>query len=386
MQYNSIQIIPQNHDMIQPANHANNFDFIRFLAASFVIITHAYAIKGFPDGNDFSGQLIGELYPFSFFGVRIFFLISGYLILQSFERKKSNLDYMWKRFLRIIPGLFVLIMLMVFLYGPLFSSYSLKEYFSNPQTYQMLWSIVLYRINGYLPGVFAVDKNTELLGSLWTLPYEFSMYIGIMVLGFFKILHKRYFNLIIWIGLIGICVFYPTYFKEILGHSYIPFLRLSYWSIIEFSNFFVGGMLLYQFRDIIKYRFSIFLFIILLFSISIYFDNQFFVRVIIYSLLPYFIFYLGNLKGWLNRFGKYGDFSYGIYIYGFPVQQMLVFLTKHEMSVLELQILSFATVLPLAFLSWHLVEKQALKFKNKFANPVYDHAHYTQPIKTNKSS
>jgi peptidoglycan/LPS O-acetylase OafA/YrhL len=358
---------PKITNMIQPVNHTNNFDFIRFLAASFVIITHAYPLKNLPDGNDLSGQLIGELYPFSFFGVRIFFLISGYLILQSFDRKKSNLDYMWKRCLRILPGLFVLILLMVFVYGPFFSFYSAKEYFSNPQTYQMLWSVVLYRINGFLPGVFNIDKNTELLGSLWTLPYEFSMYIGIMILSFFRILNKKYFNLITWICLINICVFYPTYFKEILGHSYIPFLRLSLWNTIEFSNFFLGGMLLYQFKDMIKYRFTIFLTIIILFSISIYFNNQFIVRVIIYSLLPYFIFYLGNIKGWLNRFGKYGDLSYGIYIYGFPVQQMLVFLTKNELSVLELQILSFIVVLPLAFLSWHLVEKRALTFKNIFS-------------------
>ena len=131
------------------------------------------------------------MYPFSFFGVRIFFLISGYLILQSFERKKSNLDYMWKRTLRIFPGLFVLILLMVFVYGPIFSFYSPKEYFSNPQTYQMFWSVILYRLNGLLPGVFTINEQVQLIGSLWTLPYEFSMYIGILILGVFRIFSTR---------------------------------------------------------------------------------------------------------------------------------------------------------------------------------------------------
>jgi peptidoglycan/LPS O-acetylase OafA/YrhL len=318
------------------------------------------------DGKDFLGQLTNGQYPFSFFGLRIFFLISGYLILKSFERKKSYIDYLWKRILRIFPGLIVLILLMIFVYGPYFSFYSAKEYFANPQTYQMFWSITLYRFHVILPGVFTENKQTMLLGSLWTLPYEFSMYIGIMLLGMFKILNKRYFNLFIWVLLLILCVFYPSYFHTFLDNNYIPFLRLILWSTIEFSCFFLGGMLLYQFRDLIKYRLNVFIIIILLLIVNVYFNNQLLVRTIIYGFLPYIIFYLSNLKGFLNRFGKYGDLSYGIYIYGFPIQQMLIFVTKNEISALNLQIVSFAIVLPLAFLSWHLVEKQALKFKNLF--------------------
>jgi peptidoglycan/LPS O-acetylase OafA/YrhL len=86
-----------NKQITQLHNFKNNYDFIRFLA-SFVIITHAYALKGIEDGNDFLGQLIGARYPFSFFGVRIFFLISGYLILQSFERKNPILIICGKDF------------------------------------------------------------------------------------------------------------------------------------------------------------------------------------------------------------------------------------------------------------------------------------------------
>jgi peptidoglycan/LPS O-acetylase OafA/YrhL len=310
------------------------------------------------------GQLIGEAFPFSFFGVRIFFLISGYLILQSFERKKSNLDYIWKRCLRIFPGLFVLLLLLVFVYGPIFSFYSTKEYFSNPQTYQMLWAITLYRVQGYLPGVFTQNKQEWLTGSLWTLPYEFSMYFGVLILGMSKILNKKYLNLLIWLLLLIVCIFHSTYFNTIIGDKYIPFLGLKFWSIIEFSYFFLAGMLFHQFRDLIKFRFSTFLFIIFLLIVSVYFNNPLIQRTIIYGLLPYYIFYLSNLKGFLNHFGKYGDLSYGIYIYGYPIQIMLVFLTKNEISVLNLQILSFVIILPLAFLSWHLVEKQALKFKN----------------------
>lgn len=348
-------------------NFKNNFDFIRFLAASFVLVTHAYALKGIDDGKDFLGQLIGPAFPFSFFGVRIFFLISGFLILQSFERKKSYLDYFWKRLLRIIPGLFVLVIFMIFVFGPLFSVYSIKDYFTNTQTYQMLWSVTIYRLNGFLPGVFVENNEVVLLGSLWTLPYEFSMYIGVMILGAVKLLDKKSFNFAIWIFSIVICVFYPTYFEPIISPWYIPFLRLKLWSVIEFSCFFLGGMLVHQFRERISFKFSIFLVILLVFAANVYFENQLVVRVMIYSLLPYVVFYLGNLKGWLNYFGRYGDFSYGIYIYGFPIQQMLVFLTRNETSVFHIQVLSFVIVLPLSVLSWHLVEKQMLKFKNKFS-------------------
>lgn len=357
-----------NKQITQLHNFKNNYDFIRFLAASFVIITHAYALKGIEDGNDFLGQLIGARYPFSFFGVRIFFLISGYLILQSFERKKSYLDYLWKRFLRIIPGLFVLVLFMIFIFGPIFSVYTIKDYFTNTQTYQMMRSVTIYRLNGVLPGVFFENNQAQLLGSLWTLPYEFSMYIGVMILGAIKLLDKRSFNLVVWMFSIVICVFYPTYFESIISSWYIPFFRLKIWYVIEFSCFFLGGMLAHQFREKIRFKFNIFLSILLVFAVNVYFDNQIITRMMIYSLLPYVIFYLGNLKGKLNNFGKYGDFSYGIYIYGFPIQQMLVFLTKNKSTVFELQVLSFVIVLPLSILSWHLVEKQALKFKNKFSD------------------
>jgi hypothetical protein len=73
----------------------------------------------------------------------------------------------------------------------LFSVYSIKDYFTNPQTYQMLWSVTIYRLNGFLPGVFMENKEVVLLGSLWTLPYEFSMYIGVMILGALKFLDKK---------------------------------------------------------------------------------------------------------------------------------------------------------------------------------------------------
>lgn len=357
-----------NQRIPQLNNFKNNYDFIRFLAASFVIITHAYALKGIGDGNDFLGQLIGPSYPFSFFGVRIFFLISGYLILQSFERKKSYIDYLWKRLLRIIPGLFVLIIFMIFVFGPFFSVYPIKDYFTNAQTYQMLWSVTIYRLNGFLPGVFIENKEVVLLGSLWTLPYEFSMYIGVMILGAFKMLDKKRFNFAVWIILIIICVFYPTYFESIISRWYIPFFRLKFWDLVEFSCFFLGGMLVHQFRDKIVFKFNIFLLILLLFTVNVYFNNQLIERLMIYSLLPYVIFYLGNIKGRLNHFGRFGDFSYGIYIYGFPIQQMLVFLTKNESSVFYIQVLSFAIVLPLSILSWHLVEKPVLAFKNKFSS------------------
>ena len=132
----------------------NNLDVIRFLAATFVLFSHAYPIT---TGNNASepfaiwskGQMtFGEL------AVSIFFIISGFLITQSFDRSKDPIYYFKARVLRIFPALIFCVLLSILIVGPIFTEFTIKDYFKDPNTIEYLRTITLYFIQYDLPGVF----------------------------------------------------------------------------------------------------------------------------------------------------------------------------------------------------------------------------------------
>ncbi|MFN8285112.1 MAG: acyltransferase [Chitinophagales bacterium] len=340
----------------------NNFDFIRFLAASFVIITHSQALLGH-GGNDWLSSISRGTMQFSHLGVAIFFTISGYLIAQSLIRSKTYSGYLWKRFLRIFPGLAVVLLLLILLLGPVVGSLPLKEYFSSGQTWGVLLTLSLYKLNIVLPGVFSTNPMTNVInGSLWTLAYEFSFYLLLLVAGITGLIKNRYVVLLGWVVLFAA----RTYLRsKIFVYDYAtPYLLgLNVMYVVEWSLFFGAGTLLYLFREEIKFNVFIFVAAVAVTIAAVYF-NETAGRIVYYLTLPYIIFYLSFLPGALNHFGKYGDFSYGIYIYAYPVQQTLVYFLGPDTGVALLAAVSFACTLPLAIASWYLVEKKALAFKN----------------------
>jgi peptidoglycan/LPS O-acetylase OafA/YrhL len=112
---------------------SNNFDFIRFVCASFVIITHGLTFLGHWQ-DDWLGLLSQKHYPFSFYGVRVFFIISGFLIAQSLYNDDNLLSFFWKRCLRIFPGLFVVICFCLLIVGPIFTTLPLAQYLTSYET------------------------------------------------------------------------------------------------------------------------------------------------------------------------------------------------------------------------------------------------------------
>ena len=111
----------------------NNFDFLRFISALFVIISHSYALTG-NDDKELLMLISRHTYHFSSLGLICFFVISGYLVSQSLFRSSSILNYAWKRFLRIVPGLCGVVLFSMFLIGPIFTVLSLPDYFLSLHT------------------------------------------------------------------------------------------------------------------------------------------------------------------------------------------------------------------------------------------------------------
>ena len=156
------------------ARHANNLDFLRFLAAGLVIIGHCFAFLGIR--RDPLVELTGYQ-GFSSLGVNFFFFISGMLITRSWLITPSPPAFWVKRCLRIFPGLVVAVLFCVLIVGPMATDLPMASYFSHRDTYRFLWNCLWPDRFFFLPGVFEHHPNAAVNGSLWTLPYELCCYL-----------------------------------------------------------------------------------------------------------------------------------------------------------------------------------------------------------------
>lgn len=159
------------------AGKDNNLNLLRALAALSVLLSHSFALSSGSPATEPLRSLIG-MTPGSI-AVDVFFVISGFLVTASICRSQSLIDFVAARFLRIFPGLFVMLVLSVFGLGLAMTTLSPKAYLSSSATYSYFaWCLTLFRGVKYeLPGVFEANPyRLAVNGSLWTLPYEVRMY------------------------------------------------------------------------------------------------------------------------------------------------------------------------------------------------------------------
>lgn len=334
---------------------ANNFDLIRIIFAWFVIVSHSYVLNGVGE-SDPLGQLTSNYLILSFIGVKGFFVISGYLILQSLTRSKSVIDYLVKRILRIFPGLIVVLLATLLVVYFIYPSTNLP-YLFNPAIYKyFIGNVLLFTPHFYIPGVFEQLPSKAINGSLWTIEFEFFFYIVLLLL--FPI--KKNLKALRWtlVGLMALFtignLFYPS---ELLSIKKPIPLDL----VFDLGIYFITG----SFFACINWRnwsFSKYLFIgsivLLLTMVILKVD-----RAWLFTCLPFVILYIGQMKSkaanWVHQ--KLGDPSYGIYLYAFPIQQLIVYYCKP--STFELFLYASIAAFAFGILSWKWVEKKALTLK-----------------------
>jgi peptidoglycan/LPS O-acetylase OafA/YrhL len=163
----------------------NNFDFLRFLFAIFVVISHAYPLSGGSETSQWIYQITNGQIVLERLGLDGFFIISGFFIFQSLQRSRGLLDYFKKRILRLFPALLV-VLLITLIVVPFIYEGKIPIY-KNTQVYSYLPNnLLLYNFQPVIKGVFDNNPYHAVNGSLWTIRYEFSLYIAIAVLYFFK--------------------------------------------------------------------------------------------------------------------------------------------------------------------------------------------------------
>jgi peptidoglycan/LPS O-acetylase OafA/YrhL len=317
---------------------------------SFVLVTGSFSIeKSFLP----CGLSLGNV------AVDAFFITSGFLVTMSLISKCNILSFFRARVLRIYPGLSVAVIFSVFCVGTFFTKYNLFDYVSDFQTYFYLLKniIVLFGVEHTLPGVFVdVPYKYEVNGSLWSLTYEVKMYCALAVIYLFvakkdNVVKNRLLKIIILVVTI------ITGFLHLL-------LKIKF--NIESNLFHLGflffyGACFYLFRNYIVLSGRIVMLLIIILLTSMLNQNVFFVC---YSLFMAYILIWGVFipNGKIRLYNKMGDYSYGMYIYAFPIQQIVVQLIP-EISVSNLFLVSFPITLILAFVSWNIVEKKALELK-----------------------
>jgi len=338
-------------------SHENNLDFLRLFFSLSVLITHSYALSGLPEHDALylfsKGQAV-----FSHTGVQGFLIISGYLITKSLLRSASLTDYYFKRILRVFPALIVVVCFTAIICF-FFSTKSFHDYFFHYSFRDYIFFNTILKTQLYLNGVFTTNPYPSTVnGSLWTIPYEFFFYIVLSFLFFIRFNYK----LLRWLFL-GAYIISATLFilnAPALHTHELPFWRLQGDNIAELGAFFLSGAIwaVVPLPSTTSRRALATCALIVLLA-SLYFGGY---RYIQFMTLPILVISFGTLNArGLSWARKYGDFSYGIYLWGFLVQQILMHFFRLNVSLLML------TSVPITYLcgvaSWFLIEKKALRYK-----------------------
>jgi peptidoglycan/LPS O-acetylase OafA/YrhL len=330
----------------------NNFDALRLLAATAVIFSHAFLLATDRQDSEPLMLLTGGQTILGVLGVFVFFVISGYLVTESWVRAPSLARFALKRALRIYPGLAACILVLTFGLGPLVGTLPLGDYLSSYGTYDFLGANLLLHIDhNSLPGVWFTGRELGHIvdGPLWSLPVEVAMYVMVAALGASRLLRVPVLVALLGVGLLAIA------------------LDVSNWrdwdftgSVLWLLGFFAMGMLLQQFpaRRVLDGRIALLALAGLIASVPLHAFIQLFPLC-----GSYLVIYLALHPALpVIPAARFGDLSYGLYIYGWPVEQTVLYL-RPEASWWELFLIAYPATAVVAFLSWHLVEKRALRLK-----------------------
>jgi peptidoglycan/LPS O-acetylase OafA/YrhL len=325
----------------------NSLNALRLALATLVIVSHAWPIGGF--GED---PRVGDL-SLGGWAVAGFFAISGFLITAS-RLRSSFSGYLWRRMLRIFPGLWVCLLVTVILFVPLAALVEGGGDHVGPS------SLLRYlAANGVLESggqniggtLDSVPFPAAWNGSLWTLWFEFGCYLVLGGLLVFSRLRERPSALV---GLFGVCALMNVAQAE-FGLE-LPF-RVA-WAADLGSYFFAGAVLCVYAERIPASRSLVAMSTAVLAAAAVT-DN---VQAVGALPLAFLLIWLGSVLP-LQAVGRRNDISYGVYIYAFPTQQLLVLAGAQALGVLPFTALCILFTLPLAALSWYLVEEPAMRLK-----------------------
>lgn len=333
-------------------NNVNYFLLLRTTAAIGVLFAHSYELLLLPSPIRFLNLGIGE------FSVYIFFVISGFFIFRSTQNSITVNDFLIKRALRIFPALFICVVV-TFIVSAYVSDIQFSNFWKYQDNYYYLLNVTTVG-NLQLYGVF--DQNPypyTVNGSLWTLKYELLCYVSMTL---FVKLEKRFSLSILLLSLAVVTLFMVIHHELALSVNFLYLFG-------ELFLFFVCGATLNFISSKNKY-YRISLACSYFFALSIFYIYGYTKvangLILAMALTAVGILYFKAVLGAYHKNkGNQLDISYGIYIYSFPIQQLIISKSNIANAGLIFLISLFLTIF-VAVTSWYLVERPAISSYRRY--------------------
>jgi peptidoglycan/LPS O-acetylase OafA/YrhL len=326
----------------------DNFLVLRIIAASLVIYGHAPHLAPAVSNVDIFvrmgwGHYSGDI------AVDAFFLISGFLVTGSYIRQNDLYKFAKARFLRVFPAFLLNVSVLALVYGAIFTTYSLGEYYRSSGTWDYILVNLKYSSNMVwsLPGVFDHGmKASTINGSQWTLPAEIRMYVLLGVLGGAGVLFSKRFASFLLIALVILAQFHPEFFP-LNPDWFRP------------GGFFLLGVLCYLHKDNISLRLDLVVALVLLAVLTHHLSTYALTFPLALAAVVFFMAY--RLQP-LTILDRYGDPSYGIYLWGWPAQQVVAYLVPSANIAIH-TLLALLIAISAGYASWNFFERHMLRFK-----------------------
>jgi peptidoglycan/LPS O-acetylase OafA/YrhL len=336
---------------LEVKGRSSGFDYLRIILACLIVGWHSYPVAYGPEAAlDFwtrwPGLFLQLILP-------CFFALSGFLVSASKTRVTLSV-FLWLRVIRLFPALAVEIILSALILGPLLTQLPLSTYFTTRNFYSYFGNMVGW-VHFVLPGVFLDNQIPNVVNaSLWTLPFELECYVLIsvlVVLGIFTGAGKRMLACLVVVTAIAALI------NIAMGVNAAPMGTVNGRLLV--LNFLAGAVL-YSYRARIPYHPGIAVFAAVAGMVLMRFDYLVYLSPI---LTAYLTVYLGLLNPARTIVVSSGDYSYGTYIYAFPIQQTIASLMHGRATWLSIVSASLPLTIGFSLMSWHFIEKPFQRFK-----------------------
>lgn len=325
----------------------NALNLVRLLLAVGVIFVHSFALTGVQIGSTAVHQVFTQAF------VDGFFAISGFLIVSSWDRRPEAVAFLRARLLRILPGFWTCLVVTAAVLAPigiLLSGRGFPAHYLSGAAHYVIGDAAVFMRQFDIAGTPVGLADPGWNGSLWTLWYELCCYLAVLALGVTGVLRRRW-TIPILFALSVVAVVLVEYLG--LASGYAPYYT-------RFASMFAAGALLHRFRHRVPVHPALLAVAAGLVVLSAPLPSY---RLVAALPIAYLLI-VGASMLKAPRLSIRTDVSYGVYIYAFPVQQILVTAGAGALGVALFGLVALAITLPLALASWLLVEKPSLRLKS----------------------